>query len=100
MKRVKLKRDMNHENRLTLANSGGRFCYEVTNYRVDKFSFSDKLLLTFFFFCSDFNTDICPCQNYTAGAVRRVSVIGSNKQRAFFMLGIYLFWIYKAVAFP
>ena len=50
MKRVKLKRDMNHENRLTLANSGGRFCYEVTNYRVDKFSFSDKLLLTFFFF--------------------------------------------------
>ena len=50
MKRVKLKRDMNHKNRLTLANSGGRFCYEVTNYRVDKFSFSDKLLLTFFFF--------------------------------------------------
>ena len=50
MKRVKLKRDMNHENRLTLANSGGRFCYEVTNYRVDKFSFSDKILLTFFFF--------------------------------------------------
>lgn len=50
MKRVKLKRDMNHENRLTLANSGGRFCYEVTNYRVDKFSFSDKLLLTVFFF--------------------------------------------------
>lgn len=39
MKRVKLKRDMNHENRLTLANSGGRFCYEVTNYRVDKFFF-------------------------------------------------------------
>ena len=31
MKRVKLKRDMNHKNRLTLANSGGRFCYEVTN---------------------------------------------------------------------
>ena len=50
MKRVKLKRDMNHKNRLTLANSGGRFCYEVTNYRVDKFSFSYKLLLTFFFF--------------------------------------------------
>ena len=50
MKRVKLKRDMNHKNRLTLANSGGRFCYEVTNYRVDKFSFFDKLLLTFFFF--------------------------------------------------
>ena len=50
MKRVKLKRDMNHKNRLTLANFGGRFCYEVTNYRVDKFSFSDKLLLTFFFF--------------------------------------------------
>ena len=50
MKRVKLKRDMNHKNRLTLANSGGRFCYEVTNYRVNKFSFSDKLLLTFFFF--------------------------------------------------
>lgn len=49
MKRVKLKRDMNHKNRLTLANSGGRFCYEVTNYRVDKFSFSYKLLLTFFF---------------------------------------------------
>ena len=48
MKRVKLKRDMNHKNRLTLANSGGRFCYEVTNYRVDKFSFSYKLLLTFF----------------------------------------------------
>ena len=50
MKRVKFKRDMNHKNRLTLANSGGRFCYEVTNYRVDKFSFSYKLLLTFFFF--------------------------------------------------
>ena len=50
MKRVKLKRDMNHENRLTLANSGGRFCYEVTNYRVDKFFFSEKLFLTFFFF--------------------------------------------------
>ena len=49
MKRVKLKRDMNHKNRLTLANSGGRFCYEVTNYRVDKFSFSYKLLLMFFF---------------------------------------------------
>ncbi|WP_216598533.1 hypothetical protein, partial [Bacteroides caccae] len=51
------------KNRLTLANSGGRFCYEVTNYRVDKFSFSDKLLLTFFFFYSDFNADICPCQS-------------------------------------
>ena len=50
MKRVKLKRDMNHKNRLTLANSGGRFCYEVTNYRVDKFSFSYKLLLPFLFF--------------------------------------------------
>lgn len=85
MKRVKLKRDMNHKNRLTLANSGGRFCYEVTNYRVDKFSFSYKLLLTFFFFCSDFNTDICPCQNYSHVNVNRwVSVIDSNKQRAFF----------------
>ena len=39
MKRVKLKRDMNHENRLTLANSGGRFCYEVTNRLVYKLSF-------------------------------------------------------------
>ena len=39
MKRMKLKRDMNHKNRLTLANFGGRFCYEVTNYRVDKFPF-------------------------------------------------------------
>ena len=46
MKRVKLKRDMNHKNRLTLANSGGRFCYEVTNYRVDKFPF----LINVFFF--------------------------------------------------
>ena len=73
MKRVKLKRDMNHKNRLTLANFGGRFCYEVTNYRVDKFSFSDKLLLTFFFFFffffSDFNTDICPCQKHTVNTV-------------------------------
>ncbi len=92
MKRVKLKRDMNHKNRLTLANSGGRFCYEVTNYRVDKFSFSDKLLLTFFFFCSDFNADICHCQNYShVNVSRRVPVIGSKKQRAFFMLDIYLF---------
>ena len=71
MKRVKLKRDMNHKNRLTLANSGGRFCYEVTNYRVDKFSFSYKLLLTFFFFFLDFNTDICPCQNYSHVNVNR-----------------------------
>ena len=39
MKRMKLKRDMNHKNRLTLANFGGRFCYEVTNRRVEKFSF-------------------------------------------------------------
>jgi len=85
MKRVKPKRDMNHKNRLTLANSGGRFCYEVTNYRVDKFSFSNKLLLTFFFFCSDFNTDICPCQNHVANATRRASVISSNKKRAFLM---------------
>ena len=50
MKRVKLKRDMNHKNRLTLANSGGRFCYEVTNYRVDKICFYDKSLLKVFFF--------------------------------------------------
>ena len=50
MKRVKLKRDMNHENRLTLANSGGRFCYEVTNYRVDKFSFPINFYYRFFFF--------------------------------------------------
>ena len=85
MKRVKLKRDMNHKNRLTLANSGGRFCYEVTNYRVDKFSFSYKLLLTFFFFCSGFNTDIFPFQNYSHVYFNRlVSVIDLNKQRAFF----------------
>ena len=70
MKRMKLKRDMNHKNRLTLANFGGRFCYEVTNRRVDKFSFMVSFYFRFFFFCSDFNTDICPCQNYTAGAVR------------------------------
>ena len=61
MKRVKLKRDMNHKNRLTLANSGGRFCYEVTNYRVDKFSFSDKLLLTFFFFFLTRSSDGLRC---------------------------------------
>ena len=30
---------MNHKNRLTLANSGGRFCYEVTNRLVYKLSF-------------------------------------------------------------
>ncbi len=44
--------------------SNGIFCYEVTNRRVEKLSFSDKLLLTFFFFCSEFNADICPCQNH------------------------------------
>ena len=70
MKRVKLKRDMNHKNRLTLANSGGRFCYEVTNYRVDKFSFSDKLLLTFFFFFQILMPTFAPVKVHAAGAVR------------------------------
>ena len=28
---------MNNKYGLTLANSGGRFCYEVTNRRIDKF---------------------------------------------------------------
>ena len=72
MKRVKLKRDMNHKNRLTLANSGGRFCYEVTNYRVDKFSFSYKLLLTFFFFFFVFYYELFPFQNLLPFYVKRL----------------------------
>ena len=44
--------------------NNGIFCYQVTDRIVEKFSFLYKLLLTFFFFCSDFNTDICPCQNH------------------------------------
>ena len=63
MKRVKLKRDMNHKNRLTLANSGGRFCYEVTNYRVDKFPFLINFYLRFFFFVQNLMPTFAPVKN-------------------------------------
>ena len=44
-----------------------------------------------FFFVQILIPTFAPVKIATAGAVRWVSVIGSNKQRAFFMLGIYLF---------
>lgn len=45
---------------VTLANFGERFLLRSNQFMLRKIFFIDKLLLTFFFFCSEFNSDICP----------------------------------------